>query len=129
MLQITTPKPLAYIEQRKGLLVWKSYLVTEYVAGQKLRNFLRDNNITEEKHSKVNQQVMKLLDKLGKYRITHGDLKHSNILVTDNGIVLTDLDGMKVHRWNWLYKTKRAKDIARFQKQADGLGKRTNTLS
>ena len=69
MLQIPTPKPLAYIEQRKHKLVWKSYLVTEYVAGQKLYDFLRDSNITEEEHSKVTQQVTELLNKLGKYRI------------------------------------------------------------
>ncbi len=112
MLQIPTPKPLAYIEQRKYKLVWKSYLVTEYVEGQKLYDFLRDSITSEEERSAVTQQVVELLDKLGKYRITHGDLKHSNILVTDNGIVLTDLDGMKVHRCKWLYRFRRAEDIA-----------------
>lgn len=114
MLGISTPKPLAYVEQRKGLLVWKSYLVTEYVKGQKLYDFLRDNERGEEERSKVIQQVKDLLDKLGKYRITHGDLKHTNILVTDDGLVLTDLDGMRVHRWNWTYKIKRAKDVENF---------------
>ena len=113
MLQIPTPKPLAYIEHRKYKLVWQSYLVTEYVEGQKLYYFLQDSNITKEQRSTVTQQIMKLLDKLGKHRITHGDLKPSNILVTDNGPVITDLDGMKVHRCKWLYRIRRAADIAR----------------
>ena len=114
MLNIATPRPLAYIEQRRGLLVWQSYLVTEYVEGQKLYDFLRNSNVADEQRSIAMQQVKNLLDKMGKYRITHGDLKHTNILVTENGPVLTDLDGMKVYRWNWCFKIKRDKDIARF---------------
>ena len=117
MLDIATPKPLAYIEQCRGPLVWKFYLVTEYVEGQKLYDFLRNSNIDEEQRSTVMQQVKELLDKLWKYRITHGDLKHTNILITDNGPVLTDLDGMKVHKWTWIYKHRRRKDLRRFSKQ------------
>lgn len=116
-LNIAAPRPLAYIEHRRGLLIWKSYLVTEYVEGQKLYNFLRDDNITEQRRLNEIQRVMKLLDKLWKYRITHGDLKHTNILITDNGPVLTDLDGMKVHKWTWIYRHRRRKDLRRFSKQ------------
>ena len=114
MLGIATPKPLAYIEQLKKKLLWKSYLVTEYVEGQKLHDFLRNSNITSEQRLMVTQQIKKLLDKMGKHRITHGDLKYTNILITDNGPVLTDLDGMKVHKWGWTYKISRAKDLQRF---------------
>lgn len=117
MLNIATPKPLAYIEQRRGPLVWKSYLVTEYVRGYRLYDFLQDSKISQEERSKVTQLIKQLLDELGKHRITHGDLKHSNILVTDNGPVLTDLDGVKVHKWNWIYRMRRRKDLRRFRKQ------------
>lgn len=116
MLNIATPKPLAYIEQYKGKLIWKSYLVTEYVKGRRLRDFLRDGKTPEQQRSKVTGQVKELLDKMRKYRITHGDLKHPNILVTDNGPMLTDLDGMKVHKYKWTCKIKSAKDVVRFDK-------------
>lgn len=112
VLNITTPKPLAYIEERRRGLVWKSYLVTRYVDGQTLYEFLR-NGISEEERSRASQQVSDLLKTLATYGISHGDLKHSNILVTGSGAVLTDLDGMKVHRFNWLLKIRRAKDAAR----------------
>jgi tRNA A-37 threonylcarbamoyl transferase component Bud32 len=115
MLNIATPRPLAYVEQRKKTLVWKSYLITEYVDGQKLRDFLR-GDITEEKRTNITRQMGELFDKLQKYRITHGDLKHSNILITEKGPVLTDLDSMKSHRCNWTYKLRRAKDMARFKR-------------
>lgn len=111
MLQIPTPKPLAYIELRKTGLIWQSYLITEYAEGQNLYNFLRDSNITEEKRSIVTRQVTELIDMLGKNKITHGDLKHTNILVTDSGPVITDLDGMKAHKWNRMYKNRQEKDL------------------
>ena len=113
MLNIATPKPLAYIERRRGLLIWESYLITEYVEGQKLYDFLRDSNVTEEERLKVTEQIKELLERLGKHRITHGDLKHSNILITDTGPVLTDLDAVQVHKWNWTYKLRRVKDLER----------------
>jgi tRNA A-37 threonylcarbamoyl transferase component Bud32 len=117
MLNVATPRPLAYIERRRGMLVWESYLVTECVKGQRLYDFLRDGNVAEEERSKVTQQVRELVDELGKHRISHGDLKHSNILLAEKKAVLTDLDGMKVCRWNWMYRVRRRKDLRRFSKR------------
>jgi tRNA A-37 threonylcarbamoyl transferase component Bud32 len=111
MLNVATPSPLAYLEQRKGRLVWKSYFLTKYVEGQRLYDFLRDSNVTEQQRSTVTMQVRELLAKLEKQHISHGDLKHSNILVTKKGLVLTDLDGMKAHRWNLTYAIRHGKDL------------------
>jgi tRNA A-37 threonylcarbamoyl transferase component Bud32 len=68
----------------------------------------------------VTQEIIQLLEKLWKYRITHGDLKHTNVLVTRHGPVLTDLDGMIIHRWRLLYRNKQAKDMERFLRVRDG---------
>ena len=114
MLEVSTPEPLAYIEKRKGFLVWKSYLVTRYVEGQRLYDFLRDDNVTQQQRSTTEQQVQNMLTKLQEHRITHGDLKHSNILVTKNGPVLIDLDGMKVHKFRKVYQNRQTKDLERF---------------
>lgn len=117
MLNIATPKPLAYIERRRGLLVEKSYLVNQYVDGQNLYEFLRDKNVTQQQRSTAMQQVENLLEEMGKHRITHGDLKNTNILVTKTGPVLIDLDGMKVHKWGWSCKVQKAKDLERLAKE------------
>jgi len=117
MLNIDTPKPVAFVEQHKWWVVWKSYLVTEFVPGQNLYDFLRDNSITEEKQSNVTRQVKEMLDKLNKHKISHGDLKHSNILITDTGPVLTDLDAMRAHKWNWTYNVRQQKDLRRLLRQ------------
>jgi tRNA A-37 threonylcarbamoyl transferase component Bud32 len=118
-LGIPTPKPLAYLEQRKGLLVWMSYLVTEFVDGQMLYDFERDTNVSKQQLSRIIGQIEELLERLAKHRISHGDLKHTNILITQNGPIFTDLDAMRVHRLKGIYSLKRAKDMARFLKKLD----------
>lgn len=115
MLNIPTAKPLAFIEKRRSLIVYKSYFVTEYVDGQKLSVFLQDNSLLEERRLGMVKKVIELLDKLSKHRITHGDLKHSNILVVDGKPTLIDLDSMTVHKFNCLMKNKRQKDRAYFE--------------
>lgn len=117
MLDIATPKPLAYIEQLNKKLIWKSYLVTEYVEGQKLYDFKHNSNAPHEQHQMINKQIKDLLNKMEKNHITHGDLKHTNILVTGNGIVITDLDGMKAHKFDWRYKSSRSKDLQRLTQE------------
>lgn len=120
ILAIGTPRPLAYIEKYRGPVLWESYLITEYVEGRKLYAFLSDDAITEQQRNRTVQHVLEVLENLHKYKISHGDLKHTNILLTSNGPVLTDLDGMKTHRWNWTYDRKKARDIAHFARGGRG---------
>lgn len=115
MRGIPTPKPLAYIEQRKGLLIWTSYLVTQYTEGPSLYQFLRDESIPPEQRAATRQQVKDLLDQMAQHYITHGDLKHSNILMTENGPTLTDLDSVQFHKCRWTYRIRSAKDRERFE--------------
>ncbi|MHC4527213.1 MAG: lipopolysaccharide kinase InaA family protein [Planctomycetota bacterium] len=112
VLHIGTPRPLAYFEEYRGPILWKSYLITEYVGGQRLYDVLRERTISEQRRSSAVRQVEQILEKLGEYRITHGDLKHTNILLTETGPVLTDLDGLRVHECRWLYRIQRRKDLA-----------------
>lgn len=125
-LGIPTPKPLAYIEQRKGLLVWTSYLVTEFVDARMLCDFERDSSVSQQQLSRIIGQVEELLERLAKHRISHGDLKHTNILITDKGPVLTDLDAMVVHKISWLFQSKRQKDMARFLKDIQDIGAKSD---
>jgi tRNA A-37 threonylcarbamoyl transferase component Bud32 len=113
LLDIPTPKPLAYLECKKGLLIWKSYYITQYVASQNLHVFLNDKELTEDRRQDMLIKVEKLLDKLTRNRITHGDLKQTNILITQDGPVLTDLDSMKIHRYNWIMRDRREDNMKR----------------
>ncbi len=115
MLSISTPKPLAFIKKKKGGLVWQSYIVTEYVEGQKLYDFLKNNQPEQQKFFLIKEQLKILMKKLAEYRITHGDLKHTNILIANNTLVLTDLDSLKFHRFEFIYKIRQSKDIKRLR--------------
>lgn len=117
MLNIPTAKPLAFIEKRRLLIIYKSYYVTEYIEGQKLSDFLQDNSLPEQQRLSMVEKVTELLETLSKHRITHGDLKHSNILIVDNKPMLLDLDSMTVHRSDWMFNIKRNKDLICFEKR------------
>jgi len=102
---------LAFIEKRRLLIVYKSYFVTEYIDGQKLSDFLQDNSLPAKPRLSMVKKITELLDKLSKHRITHGDLKPSNILIVDNKPMLIDLDSMTVHRSDRMFNIKRNKDL------------------
>jgi len=116
VLRIATAKPVAYIEQLKGPLVWNSYLVTEYIEGQQLDCFLQDCNVSREQRVATIRRTLDMLGKLQDNRITHSDLKYSNILITGSGPVLIDLDAMAVHRLRWVAAWKGRKYISLFAK-------------
>jgi len=112
-LNIATPRPVAFIEQRIGPLVWQSYLLTEYVEAKRLKDALGDDKTTQANRERLTHQINDLLDKLKKHRIIHGDLKDKNILVTESSLMLTDLDGMKAHKCPLIFRIYRDKDTAR----------------
>ncbi len=114
LLGIATPKPLAFIERRKNLAIWNSYFVTECISGQKLPDFLESNEISKEAKTTVTSKIVKVLSKLGKNYISHGDLKHSNILVASNEPVIIDLDGMRIHKFKWIGRYRAARDMEKF---------------
>lgn len=120
LLNIATPKPLGFIERRKKPVIWNSYLVTEYVRGRKLPDFLESDAANDEAKMAVTKKIVEMLSMLAKNFISHGDLKHSNILVTGSEPVLTDLDGMRVHKFKWLGRYKAARDMKKFINGARG---------
>jgi len=120
IINIPSAKPLAYIEKFMGPLIEKSYLVSEYVPGENFSDFLRNNTLGEKRRLAGINCVHDLLAQMEKHKISHGDLKRRNILITDNKAILVDLDGMKVHRWKWMYKLRLAKDIERLTSKGYG---------
>jgi len=113
-LGVHTPVPRAYIDEYRGLLLWQSYLITEYVEGKNLRDLLAAPQIPDGRKRRIVHQILRQIDRLGSHGVTHGDMKHTNILWDGARVVLTDLDGMETHRLGCLHRQRRVKDIARF---------------
>lgn len=114
LLGIATPKPLAYIEICKYFLVCKSYLVTEFIEGVNYHDFQHYPSIADVDKKAIAEKIDKIFCELEEHLISHGDLKHSNILISKDGPVLTDLDSTIAHKCRLTFRRERKKDIARF---------------
>lgn len=113
-LGIPTPRPVGFIEEYSGLLLKRAWLITELAPGPKLHDYLADPAITDAQKADTLDKVRRILDLLGQNRITHGDLKHVNLIVTPDGPTLIDLDSLKIHRTGLFYPHHRKKDLVAF---------------
>jgi len=120
-LQIATPEPLAYVDQYRGPLLWQSYFIARFVAGLQVHQILRDPSVAAAQKQQVHDQVLDLLRRMAEHGISHGDTKHTNILYDGNGIVITDLDGMRVGGIGWLRRRRSRRDVERYLRDLSGL--------
>lgn len=92
---LATPRPLALVEERLGVLRGRAYLITEYCAGPRLWESLLPESLPTEAEAGAIRSVFQTLFEL---RITHGDLKAANLLWQDGRVSLIDLDATAQHR-------------------------------
>ena len=111
---ISTAKPVAYIEKRFLGLRGRSYFIMEHVAGQTIGEFFSGHNTEEAPTVDMAKKIAHLFHSLGELKITHGDLKMSNILLADDQPLLIDLDGMREHFTTFGFKLAFKQDIKRF---------------
>ncbi|SNS33282.1 lipopolysaccharide kinase InaA family protein [Pseudomonas segetis] len=116
-LGIATPLPLAMLELRSFWLRRRAYLITEHLAGEDIISRF-------EPHAAADSQSMPAESELGaldelfaalkRERISHGDLKGTNILWQENRWALIDLDSMQQHGSERSFAPAFARDRARF---------------
>ncbi len=116
---VATPKPIAFIEKRFLGFKNKSYFVMEYVQGPNLLDYFANYQPHDVRMEKVAVRVATLLKNITKMKMSHGDLKGTNILIANEQPILLDLDGMKEYatlsKANRVYKT----EVKRFLKNWD----------
>lgn len=120
LLGIPTPRPLAYVDQYRGPLLHCSYFIAEFVQGKGLYAVLRDRDASQNRKQRLVDEVIHTMDRMASHSISHGDLKHTNILCQDDAIVLIDLDGMRVGGLAWLRQFRHKRDLARFLRDVPG---------
>lgn len=112
---IDTAKPVAFLEKRFLGLRGQAYYVTEYVSGENVGDFFLRHTDDEEKLTLMIKNVAHLLKNMTKLKLTHGDLKTSNILIDKNDKpVLIDLDGAKEHDALSALRKAWGKEVTRF---------------
>ncbi len=111
---IPTPQPFAWLERSEKGIVRKSYIINEYIEAPTLFDFLCDSTKPHEERADVLEDLHGMFKTMHRHRLTHGDMKRSNILVADGRILLIDLDATTLHRSRLVYEIKRKRDLARF---------------
>ncbi len=92
---VATPKPLALIEERVGPLRRRAFLLNEFCPGISLLQCLSPDR---EPAAEIAQEIIGLFETLNRLRISHGDMKATNLLWHEGRIVLIDLDAVEQHR-------------------------------
>lgn len=118
LLDIPTPKPIAYAEKRYGVFRNLAFLLYVFHEGQSLDAFIRVHADIEHEWQPIMDQVIILLQRLSQAKLIHGDLKASNFLVTRSGVMLLDLDSMQRiqsdDQWHISWQKERRRFLANF---------------
>lgn len=106
---IPTPKPIAlYVHHFFGLQLC-NYYVCELIDGETLKDYIDRTHDLD-----MIEKARKLIHRMHHYRITHGDLKATNIIVKNGELFFIDLDACKRRLVRFAYHQR--KDLWRFEK-------------
>lgn len=112
VLGIATPQPLAVWEPRRFGLRGRSYLVTEYVEGEDIIARFKAHLGGSPPENEL-LALEQLLAAMLRERISHGDLKGTNLLWREGRWALIDLDALRQHGGEQSFREAFAKDRAR----------------
>jgi tRNA A-37 threonylcarbamoyl transferase component Bud32 len=101
-------------EKRWGPLRQNAYFVTEYLEGTELLGLLPSMNAQQQRQ--VAAEVVKAFEIMRREKLTHGDMKASNLLWVDGQLFFIDLDAATKHRSLISWRRSHARDLKRFKK-------------
>ena len=117
MLGVSTAKPLVMLEKRIwGLIRRESYILYERVDGETVPQVLSDPELTDEIRDRIFASFKQCFEVMSRCKLSHGDLKASNFIFSNDELVLLDLDATNLHVMPWTFKRAFRKDLERFVK-------------
>jgi len=112
---IPTPRPMVCLIYRTGPMFRKGYLLMEKISGES--PYWMDREDVADPSKGIPTQFVSRLHELDALKATHGDMKASNFILDDSGVLqLIDLDSMIFHRSNQSFEREKGKDLARFMR-------------
>ena len=111
---LNVPQPILMCEKRFGPIRRDAFFVNQFLHGEELIKLLP--KLGEAQRQAVLDSIKHAFETMRKHRLTHGDMKASNLLWVDKQLVFIDLDAAKQHysRFSWEFAHK--KDKRRFLK-------------
>jgi tRNA A-37 threonylcarbamoyl transferase component Bud32 len=120
MYGIPTARPVGMLERRFGPLRGRAWYICEYVAGDNVLQLCSTPSPAEDAFVQTSvQQTVEVLHWLAQCRISHGDMKGSNIILSSQGPVIIDLDALREHASGWLFRRQLQRDLRRFMRNWD----------
>ncbi|OQY03010.1 MAG: hypothetical protein B6I25_08580 [Planctomycetales bacterium 4572_13] len=113
--------PLGIVEERRFGMIRQSYIINAFVAGPLLYVPMNDPNCSPQQRHEIVQKAEGILEQLGQNRLTHSDMKSSNMIISEGQPVLIDLDSMRRHhRKGPYFKNRYNKMLRTFHRRLDG---------
>ena len=104
-----TPTPIALIENKVGPLLKNAYIITEKKNGPDALDYFLENP-----DEGLADKVIEMFKGFEKCRITHGDCKATNFIISDRKVYIIDLDAMCEHKNSTTFKKYFRKDLMRW---------------
>ncbi len=107
--------PIMMFEDRYGLVRMNAYFANEFLSGDELLTALPKMNLEEKE--RVKKAVLQAFSQLCQARISHGDMKATNLLWVNGALFFIDLDAAQKHGpWSLTWHLSHHKDKRRFLK-------------
>jgi tRNA A-37 threonylcarbamoyl transferase component Bud32 len=114
---VATAKPVAFIENQFLGFRGPSYFLMEFIEGEHIGAYFRTFQVESiNVFQQMAGKIAALMNDLAELKITHGDLKMTNILVCNDKPYLIDLDGIKEHSSEKSLSAELRKEIKRFMR-------------
>jgi tRNA A-37 threonylcarbamoyl transferase component Bud32 len=117
---VPTAAPVALLERRRGPVRGVAYFVSECVEGPDCRTYFGSRAVPMAEKRAAAPKVAALVRALGAARLSHGDLKATNILLSATGPLLVDIDAVRAYRSETAFARAHARDVARFMRNWEG---------
>lgn len=117
LLDVPTPQPIALLEQRVlGFLRGRAFFLSEFVDAPDIDDFF-DVTTDKQLRSTAVKHTVELFYRLHLLKISHGDMKQTNIKMLSDGVpLLIDLDSMQQHKRDYFAKRAHVRDLKRFMR-------------
>ena len=111
---------LGMIEERVWGVVRQSYIINAFVEGPMLYTVMTSSEYSDQEKQIARKNAESILEKLGKHRMTHSDMKSVNMLVCNGQPILIDLDSMQKHRFRPYFRLRYEKMLRKFNSRLHG---------
>ena len=113
---IATPAPIALVEKRFGFIRRQAWFFMQHVDGMNAYDVFHGSEYTLQQLQGVAQQFVSVFEKMIQARLSHGDMKITNFIFSDDKLFVIDLDSMQQHNNNAAFSDAFRVDMARFMR-------------